>query len=116
MPVRGENRVHLEEVERMLHRGLERIFVAVVVAAIEMNQHPRSGLAFARDGQVRIDWIELQLIGNLGKEFALQMAKLRLDRPHQLDRVGNKGTERLESFAQLRPSIGGVEQILESGL
>ena len=34
MPVRSQNRVHLEHVERMLHRGPERIFVPKVVAAV----------------------------------------------------------------------------------
>src|SRR6267142_3856746 len=100
----------------MLHRGLERIFVTRVVAAIKMNQHSGTSLTLARDGQVRIDWIELQLVRDLGKEFSLQMTELRLDGPHQLDRFGNERTERPESFAQLRPSVGAVEQILEPGL
>src|SRR6266481_3109448 len=44
------------------------------------------------------------------------MTELRLDCPHQLDRFGDEGTERAESFAQLRPSVAAVEQILEPGL
>src|ERR1700730_4968145 len=81
-----------------------------------MIQHARAGSTLARNSQVRVDGIELQLIGDFPKEFSFEMAQLRLDRPHELNRVGDKRLERLESVAQFRPSVGRIEQILESSL
>src|ERR1700691_6265662 len=81
-----------------------------------MVQHARSRATFARDSEVRIDRIEFQLVGNLAEELPFKIAELGLDRPHELNGVGDKSLERLESVAQLRPSVGRIEQSFESRL
>src|SRR5580692_225998 len=81
-----------------------------------MIQHARAGSALASDRQVRVDRIEFQLIGDLSEELALEITELGLDRPHELNRIGDEGLEWLESVAQFRPSVGRIEQRLETGL
>src|SRR5277367_3099748 len=81
-----------------------------------MIQYARAGSALASDGQVGVDRIEFQLIGDLSEELAFEITELGLDRPHELNRIGDEGLERLEFVAQFRPSVRRIEQSLETGL
>src|ERR1700733_11260467 len=81
-----------------------------------MIQYARAGFALASDGQIGVDRIELQLIGDLSEKLAFEITELGLDRPHELDRIGDEGLERLESVAQFRPSVRRIEQRLETRL
>src|SRR5271163_4335991 len=81
-----------------------------------MIQHARAGSALASDRQVGVNGIEFQLIGDLSEELAFEITELGLDLPHELDRIGDEGLERLESVAQFRPSVRRIEQRLETRL
>src|SRR5579863_9869608 len=81
-----------------------------------MIEHARARSTLARDGQVRVDRIEFQLVRDLSEELSFEMTEFGLDRPHQLNRIGDKRLERLESVVQFLPAVRRIEQGFESGL
>src|SRR5208283_3356870 len=98
MLMRGENRIHLEHVQRMRHCRAQRLLVSVI-AAIKMHHDARLRSTLAGDRQICLDRIKLKALGDLTEEFSFEMGVARVRGPHQLRALGDKWAERPETIA-----------------